>query len=341
MASEARFRNKITWFSFLFSVLVVWVHSVNGELFLGESPYLDGVTAFQRFLGNTMAQIAVPGFFMMSGYLFYRDFSWQRLGTKWESRIRSLMLPFLIWNAIYYIGYVIGSRIPVVADIMGKGRIPFDWYTAVDAVLHYTYNYVFWYLYQLIQLTVLAPALYGILKRVFWGSAAMTALFYFVQRGSVIPCLNLDALFYYSLGGLGGIYGRDIIEGQWFVKRSLVGAGMWMLAITLLVSAWPTATAGKVCYRALTPIGLWLMVDEKRLPVAKGWMQYNFFLYAVHFALVRLINKTTARILGGYWLAPVVLFSVMPVVMVWFGSATGSWMKRKMPIVWALLNGGR
>ena len=79
MADESWFRNKITWFSFIFSILVVWVHSANGELFLGRSPYLGAVTVFQRFLGNTIAQIAVPGFFMMSGYLFYRNFRWERL----------------------------------------------------------------------------------------------------------------------------------------------------------------------------------------------------------------------------------------------------------------------
>ena len=165
MANESWFRNKITWFSFLFSILVVWVHSANGELFLGQSPYLGRVVGFQRFLGNTVGQIAVPGFFLMSGYLFYRNFIWERLGEKWTSRIRSLLVPFLVWNTIYYLGYVIGSRLPGVSDIMGKGEIPFGWYAAVDAVLHYTYNYVFWYLYQLILLTVLAPALFGILQK--------------------------------------------------------------------------------------------------------------------------------------------------------------------------------
>ena len=51
MANESWFRNKITWFSFLFSILVVWVHSANGELFLGQSPYLGRVVGFQRFWG--------------------------------------------------------------------------------------------------------------------------------------------------------------------------------------------------------------------------------------------------------------------------------------------------
>lgn len=341
MADESWFRNKITWFSFIFSILVVWVHSANGELFLGRSPYLGAVMAFQRFLGNTIAQIAVPGFFMMSGYLFYRNFRWERLEAKWNSRIRSLLVPFLLWNMIYYMGYVIGSRIPVVTGIMGKGEIPFGWYEAIDAMLHYRYNYVFWYLYQLILLTVLAPVLYGILKHGFLSAAAITVLFCFVQRGTVIPGLNLDALLYYSLGGFGGIYGRNIIEGQWTVRKGLAGAGIWAAAILFLISPWPAGIAGRVCYRILAPAGLWLLIDGRKLPEAREWMQYNFFLYAIHFAMVRLINKSAARILGGYWLAPIVLFSVMPAMMAALSSAAGSWMKKRLPRVWMLLNGGR
>ena len=38
MTNEQQFRNKIRWFTFLFSILVVWVHSVNAELFLGMPP---------------------------------------------------------------------------------------------------------------------------------------------------------------------------------------------------------------------------------------------------------------------------------------------------------------
>ena len=33
--TELEFRNKVTWFSFALSLLVIWVHSYNAELFLG------------------------------------------------------------------------------------------------------------------------------------------------------------------------------------------------------------------------------------------------------------------------------------------------------------------
>ena len=32
--TEKQFRGKVTWFSFAFSLLVIWVHSYNAELFL-------------------------------------------------------------------------------------------------------------------------------------------------------------------------------------------------------------------------------------------------------------------------------------------------------------------
>ena len=33
--TELEFRNKVTWFSFALSLLVIWGHSYNAELFLG------------------------------------------------------------------------------------------------------------------------------------------------------------------------------------------------------------------------------------------------------------------------------------------------------------------
>ena len=341
MEREARFRNKITWFTFVFSVLVVWVHSTNGELFLGQMPDLRRVEAFEHFMGNTIAQIAVPGFFMMSGYLFYSNFSWGSLEKKWDSRIRSVLVPFLLWNFIYYLGYVAGSRLPVVTDIVGKGKVPLDWYTAVEAVLNYTYNYVFWYLYQLILLILLAPVIYGILKRRVIGIAALIVLFCFVQKGCVIPLLNLDALLYYGTAAFWGIHGTEYVQGRWTWKRGLAGAAAAASAIMILNIPWPAGIGGRVWYRLVMPQGLWLMIKSDWLPGARWWMKYNFFLYATHFALVRLLNKTAARFFSGYWPAPILLFLAMPGIMVWFSSRAGVRLRARLPRLWVLLNGGR
>lgn len=341
LEQESWFRNKINWFTFIFSILVVWVHSANGELFLGQTEEAGRVIAFERFLGGTIGQIAVPGFFMLSGYLFYRNFGWERLGKKWNSRIHTVLVPFLLWNGIYYLGYVIGSRLPVVTDIVEKGKVPFDWYSAVEALIRYTYNYVFWYLYQLILLILLAPVLYGILRQRLLGGAALCVFFFLAQEGVIVPYLNLDALFYYSLAAYGGIHGAWLIEGGWSEGRQRAGMCIITAAVVTLMVTWPEGIVDRVIFRTLMPIGLWLIIEEKELPMAPWWMTYNFYLYAVHFALVRLINKTAARFFSGYWPLPVILFLLMPVIMVWFSSTTGIQIKKRWPKLWFLLNGGR
>ena len=60
---ERKFRSKITWFTFVFSLFVVWVHAYNGELFLGKTTRGEGVNQFEHMIGDSLGQIAVPGFF--------------------------------------------------------------------------------------------------------------------------------------------------------------------------------------------------------------------------------------------------------------------------------------
>ena len=74
--TELEFRNKVTWFSFALSLLVIWVHSYNAELFLGYQAATGMVYVLEHRIGEWFGQIAVPGFFVISGYQFYRDFDW-------------------------------------------------------------------------------------------------------------------------------------------------------------------------------------------------------------------------------------------------------------------------
>ena len=97
---EKEFRNKITCFSFFFSILVIWAHSYNGELFLGKTHQGKTVLEAERFLGDVVGQMAVPGFFLLSAYLFYRNFHWRKLLCKWKSRAWSVLVPYFLWNEI-------------------------------------------------------------------------------------------------------------------------------------------------------------------------------------------------------------------------------------------------
>lgn len=336
---EKYFRNKITWLTFFFSILVIWVHSYNAVLFLGNTGAGLRLDMLERFLGNRVGQIAVPGFFLMSSYLFFRNFTLDRLPVKWNSRTRSVLVPYILWNFIYYLGYIIGSRIPMVSEVIGKGKVSFTFTRAADAILNYTYNYVFWYLYQLILLILLAPLIYLLTKRLATAFLFLTGILAAVYMGAALPFLNLDALFYYAFGAFAAIHGKNVTENGWNQKR--FGAGIALFFAAFLIMKGGVSAAAVMGFRLLVPVGLWLAVPEKCLGEARGWMKQNFFLYAVHFAMVRLINKTGALLLPAYPAVSLGLFLIMPAICVFFSFQIGRFLRKFLPILWQLLNGGR
>lgn len=339
---EQQFRNKITWFTFGFSLFVVWVHSYNAELYLGKTAGMEAVYRFQHLIGEGIGQVAVPGFFMISAYLFYRNFTWDKLMAKWNSRIKSVLVPFIVWNFIYYLGYVIGSRLPWMTDVVGKGVIPFNLPAAVDAVINYTYNYVFWYLYQLILLILLAPVIYGVLKNKAVGIGAQGLIWVLLAVGVQLPELNLDALAYYSLAAFFAIHGGWFAEAAWSRRRGLAGAGM--LAGSAMAFWYGLREAAPVFFvlsRALAVAGLWLSVPERVTVEPKPLMENNFFLYATHFAFVRFINKAGTEVLPALPAVPMALYLVMPALVLGISFVIGCVLRRWMPGAWGLLNGGR
>lgn len=338
---ESQFRNKIYWFTFVFSILVVWVHSYNSELFLGKTEAAAVVYRIEHFLGDGIAQIAVPGFFMISAYLFYRNFTWERLWPKWNSRIHSVLVPFILWNALYYLGYVIGSRMPFVGDVVGKGQVPFGLLTATDAILHYTYNYVFWYLYQLILLNILAPVIYGVLQYRRLGIVALLGIVVALYKGMMLPHLNLDALLYYSVAAYAALHGKALAEGVWNKKTGTGGLILFCIAFMIRYVLAVDSVIVIVLFRLCLPIALWLVVDANRLPEAKNWMKYNFFLYATHFAVVRFVNKTAAVFLYGIFPLPLIIYLLMPVIVTFVSFYGGALLRRYTPTIWRLLNGNR
>lgn len=343
---EKNFRNKINWFTFCFSILVIWVHSYNAFLFLGKTAQAVSLDHLERFLGGRIAQIAVPGFFLISSYLFFRGYSPQVLKRKWTARIKSVLVPYIIWNSLYYLGYVIGSRLPVISGLIGKGRIPFSLTMAVDAIINYTYNYVFWYLFQLILLILLAPFLYLTVKRVWSGILFLVILMTAIYFGKSLPWLNLDALFYYSFAAFAAVHGKTIAEEKWTKKRFAIGVLLFVAGCAIDNINLPGDGIGEVAVttvmlRLMVPVSLWFMVSEEKLFMAAEFMRNNFFLYAVHFALVRLINKTGASLLPPVPALAFIFFFLMPVFAVVISQLAGCLLKRCAPVVWELLNGGR
>ncbi|MCC8127997.1 MAG: acyltransferase [Clostridiales bacterium] len=341
-------RNKITWFSFALSLLVIWIHAGNAELFLGTGKEAELLSRIESAFSDYIGQIAVPGFFMISGYLFFRDFRRGSLAGKWERRIHSVLVPYILWNFLYYVGYAAASRVPGLSEVVGKGVIAVSLDEIVQAVLHYRYNPVFWYLYQLILLILLAPVLILIFRSTWSKAVFFAVLLILLAKEIALPLVNTDALLYYSLAGAAasapGV--RSVCERPESGRSGILGgaamiavaAGMYQLGLRT------AAPVGFVLCRLFAVGGLWLCVPAAKLPKAGEVVRHSFFLYATHFAFVRLINKTAAMLLPDALrsiVIPLLLYLSMPFLVLGISTAGFVILEKYCPGLCRILNGNR
>ena len=234
--------------------------------------------------------------------------------------------------------------------MVGKTPIPFNGTQLFDALVCYSYNPVFWYLFQLILLVALAPLVYTVMRGNLTGAAALGIMAFGLWKNWAMPLLNLDALFYFCAAAWASLH-RDTwgrgIEERTGVRKNMTAGAILLTAMGLLLYLgrfggllWerPLYT---VCWRLWGVCGAVLAVKAADLPDAREWMKHNFFLYAIHFAWVRLINKAAAAAFPGNQVIALAVFILMPALMTAVSALIGGAMRRFIPGVYYMLSGGR
>ena len=328
--------------SFICCLLVVWNHSGNADLFLPGTGPETWLYQFEYQWAYALVRLDIPFFMMISGYLFFRNMSWEALPGKWKRRIHSLLIPYLLWNVLYYIAEILGSYAPGLNGLLGKYYLKPDFLGFIRAAVFFESNPVFWFMFQLILLVILAPVLWFFLKRK-W-TAVLFALFLGILWWfwPPVPVLNTDALIYYYAGAFWAVHGKSIAENSWSRRRALAGAGIVLLgAVIYQIHLRTFLPQPLVFYLMILPWGIWLLIDERRIPEPKRYMKETFFIYATHFYVVRLLGKVLSIPFRGSAIAGLLLYLVMPVPVVFICHTAARILGKISPRLLQVLNGGR
>ena len=165
-----RLSETITWLRFPLIFMIIMLHCYSTVRLSGiHGIYFRGLYPFSLWLGET----GVPGFFFISGVLFF--LSKKQYKQKLKTRFNTLLIPYLLWNALLLGLYIIAFIAGYPQDINGKSIAE---YTFVDYVRAFwdrgSYddgNFVpilcpFWYIRNLLIMSVLSPLFYYIIKYV-------------------------------------------------------------------------------------------------------------------------------------------------------------------------------
>ena len=191
--------------------------------------------------------------------------------------VKSLLVPYIVWNFLYYLSYVIASRIPAVGGCSWErcgGIFPCG-HGGCRGGPH---------LQQCILVSVPAFVAGGA------GAGALSALKAEMERpltsgvfldsgagkSEQFP-VNPDALIYYGSGAMIALHCREAAEGAENGKRLAVGLlSLAAAAVIYYIGLWRAHTPSFVLCRLCAVVGLWLVLPGKHLPAAKDFMKHNF-----------------------------------------------------------------
>lgn len=207
-----RLSDTITWLRFPLIFLIIMLHCYSVQRLEGShETYFKVLYPFYNWLGET----GVPGFFFISGYLFF--LSKKTYTEKLKTRIHTLLIPYLIWNTLLLTLYVIAFVSGYPQEINCRSIIDYNFidYLRVfwDRGSFDNGNFVpllcpLWYIRNLFIISILSPLLYYIIRyarevfllviAIWWmttyHNAFIPQTFLFFCLGAYFSILNINPL---------------------------------------------------------------------------------------------------------------------------------------------------
>ena len=205
---------RIQLISFILSIFIVIRHNSSPANY--ESTALVNVYNSIKY---SLTEIAVPMFFLISGFNFYRNYSTASYKRKFYSRIKSLLVPYLTWNTIYCIFSVIISIDFFARFFIGRERFivtPLN--VILSCVFHESCNSHFWFVFDLMVCVILNPVVHLVIKRKSTGILFLSIIIVLVTIvGVQLPVdifYRTDAFLYYYIGGFLGLHYVNVITNE-------------------------------------------------------------------------------------------------------------------------------
>lgn len=336
-----KYRNKITYLSFILSVLIIVRHAVNIEVYGITS---GGLYLAERFF-TEFTDLMVPMFFALSGYLFFQDFEYSKLREKWKRRIFSVLIPYLIWNLVAYLYYQGIGLVPFIRESMNQTLEPFNLkWLVLNTLFDVSKHQVTWFLQNLLVYIFVVPAFFKILKKKYI-AIGFIALFFVASifermlLNNAAYGFTYNAVFY-MFGAYMGIHFKDLVQRR-YGKGLTIGAFVFIFATVGLCMVFRLNTIVRVPVRLLHIVAIWLAAEVVAIEKKPAWwIQLSFFIYCTHSLVLESLEKVLLIALGRDTLGAVVSFIVSPVLTLLIIVLAAMVLRRIKPL-WKILTGNR
>lgn len=354
----------ISYLRFPLIVGVVFIHSnmlvvnIQGTIIRYDKWPL--VSFVINLFSSVFADICVPLFFFFSGFLFFynSEFSKNIYISKIKKRVKSLLVPYLIWNFVAFIVLLIQvhPRIIHYFPLLNDYRVDITsflssfWITNLPISMSGPANPIntpLWFIRDLIVLVILSPMIWWLIKRIKLGGLVVLGIIWFFSIGEEIgfPSLCHQSLFFFPLGAYFGINRLNFVE--------MTCKLFWIPFVYLGFAIADVVTRNEPYNLILHKVGILfgmifviylvsLLLRKDKIQVNSFLIGASFFVYALHNLFLGKVTKIILMYVRPE--SPIVvllIYFLMPTISIIVCMGIYKVLDKFLPSISSVLTGGR
>ena len=313
---------------------------------------------------DVLPRISVPLFFVISGFLFFYncDFNSDSYLRKIKTRVRTLLVPYLLWNIIaiafvicrctvlkeaYEINISLGRILNTFFNNGNNNGIIIQQLTTVKEMPEPICG-VLWYVREIMLMALITPVIYWLIKRCrIWIVIVLSVVWIF--DSVLLPTsmhFFISALFFYTAGAYFSVNRLNMVASLCKMK--------YLPLLYLVIAIIDTTTKGASYNIFMHNIGAIIglisafilvsyVIDKDKTTVNKTMANGSFFVYVLHsfilvpigkgvFMFTHIPDNPYAMLLFYFFVPCLVAFLCYTIYLI---------LKKYMPIVCSVLTGGR
>lgn len=330
---------KLRVLSFMAIVLIVYLHT-NFSMVTGSF-----IAIVSGYITQQLTRVSVPLFYIISGFLFFRNceqFNLDFYSRKMVSRIRTLLIPFLLWSLwgllfVWCMQLLKPDSFSSVGDVsaFSVSRLLFSWlWQPIGA-------YQLWFIRDLFICFALSPLLFFALK--IFRELFVYVLFLVYLLGWQYA-ISIESVFYVYTGAYIALYQPNLM-----IKKISSAAAVLLLGVSWIVICFYAYSSDSYFIQCIgILIGLlfiWFGYDVfypkmKMFTRYSSLLNYTFFIYVFHEPLHTIVKGLMISLISGQ-IGMFVVYFLSPIITIIICISVGSFFKHYSPTVYTFACGGR
>lgn len=294
-----------------------------------------------------LCHFSVVTYFLLSGFLFgigFEKWDWSLYKRKINSRYKTLLIPYISWNLIPMLSFIIyyffidlrdGLPFENIYEFVKNNIISGFWNSHIWGLsktnwLGYPtpnsgpFSIALWFIRDLMVVSLLSPVIFWILKKTKGRILVLLFICYWSKIWPQIQGFSIDATFFFSIGLYLSINKKNLVA-------SAKQMPLWVFAISVISFCFCVynngikSDWGRFFFPIFTTTGVWgliiiaSVIVRKITPLPKVFVQGSFFVYLLHacpFArigsLLRIVDEWTSPLKNFVWAGDLLKYLISP-----------------------------